>query len=69
MLTAVMASIRVPALRYVAGVVGAGLVGAALTDSCLLGVLLAKLPHNRAPDVDIDTAIARLTARTPESTP
>jgi rhodanese-related sulfurtransferase len=67
-LTAVLGSIRVPALRYLAGFVGAGLVAAALTDSCLLGTLLAKLPYNRAPDVDIDTAIARLTARASEST-
>ena len=64
-LTAIVASIWVPALRYVAGFVGAGLVFAALTDSCLMGMLLAKLPYNRGPAVDVDAAIARLAARDP----
>lgn len=67
-LTAIVASIWVPALRYVAGFVGAGLVVAALTDSCLMGMLLAKLPYNRGPAVDVDAAIARLAARDPGST-
>jgi rhodanese-related sulfurtransferase len=66
--TAIVASIWVPALRYVAGFVGAGLVVAALTDSCLMGMLLAKLPYNRGPAVDVDAAIARLAARDPGST-
>lgn len=67
-LAAIVASIWVPALRYVAGFVGAGLVFAALTDSCMMGMLLAKLPYNRGPAVDVDAAIARLAAREPGST-
>jgi rhodanese-related sulfurtransferase len=61
-LGAVSASIWVPALGYVAGAVGAGLALAAITDSCLMGMLLAKLPYNRGPAVDVDAAIARLAA-------
>jgi rhodanese-related sulfurtransferase len=62
-LAAVVASIWVPALRYLAGLVGAGLVVAALTDSCLMGTALARLPYNRGRHADIDAAIARLSAR------
>lgn len=57
----VLGSIRVPAVRFVAGGVGAGLVVAALTDSCLMGRMLAKLPYNRGPQVDIEQSIARIT--------
>jgi rhodanese-related sulfurtransferase len=67
-LAAVVASIWVPALRYVAGFVGAGLVFAAVSDSCMLGLLLAKLPYNRGPAVDVDAAIARLAGPDPGAT-
>lgn len=59
-LLAVLASIWVPELRYVAGVIGAGLTFAALSNSCLMGTLLARLPYNRAPRADVEAALARL---------
>jgi rhodanese-related sulfurtransferase len=59
-LLSVLASIWLPALRYVAGAVGAGLVFAAVSNSCMMGMLLAKLPYNRGPALDIDAAIARI---------
>ncbi len=59
-LVAVLASIAVPELRFVAGAVGAGLVLAALTDSCVMGMLLARLPYNRGPGADVEAAIARM---------
>ena len=37
-------------LVWVAGFVGAGLVFAAVTDTCAMGLLLARLPWNRAKD-------------------
>jgi rhodanese-related sulfurtransferase len=40
-------SVAVPAARYVAGAVGLGLTIAALTDTCAMGNLLARLPYNR----------------------
>lgn len=46
-LTSVVASIAVPPLKWVAGGVGGGLTFAALTDTCAMGALLAKLPYNR----------------------
>jgi rhodanese-related sulfurtransferase len=43
----IVASIWVPGLRFVAGAVGLGLTVAALTNTCAMGALLAKLPYNR----------------------
>ncbi|MFI7131398.1 rhodanese-like domain-containing protein [Nonomuraea sp. NPDC050153] len=56
----VVAGLWVPAAALVAALVGAGLAVAALTDTCAMGMLLAKLPYNRAGGVDVETAIARL---------
>jgi rhodanese-related sulfurtransferase len=61
-LTAILASIRFPAVRFLAGAVGLGLTVAAVTDSCAMGQMLGKLPYNRGPAVDVDAAIARLGA-------
>jgi rhodanese-related sulfurtransferase len=57
---AVLAGIVVPGLQYVAGAVGAGLALAAITDSCLMGMLLARLPYNRGRGADVEAAIARM---------
>lgn len=57
---AVLASVWLPATRYVAGFVGAGLTFAALTDTCAMGMLLARLPYNRGAGCDVDAAIGRL---------
>lgn len=59
-LLSVLASIWVPPLRYLAGFVGAGLTFAALTNTCAMGMLLARLPYNQAAGCDVDAAIARL---------
>lgn len=48
--SSVLASLAVPELRWVGGAVGAGLAIAALTDTCAMGNLLARLPYNRATD-------------------
>ena len=48
-----------PAL-LLAGVVGTGLTVAALTDSCLMGMLLSKLPYNRADASPVEDALRRL---------
>ena len=62
--SSVLASVRAPRLRYVAGAIGTGLVIAAVTDTCGLAMLLARLPWNRSSgtdiDADIDAAVARL---------
>lgn len=61
-LAAVVASVRVPELRYVAGLVGAGLTFSALTNTCGMAAVLAKLPYNRGATCDIDAAVAALVA-------
>ncbi len=46
-LLSILASVIFPPARFVAGFVGAGLVFAAVTNTCAMGMLLAKLPYNR----------------------
>ena len=60
MLGSVLASIATPAARFLAGGVGAGLVGAALTNTCAMGTLLARLPYNRTSGETDHRATARL---------
>jgi len=43
----VLASIRFPRARFLAGGIGAGLAGAAVTDTCAMGAVLSALPYNR----------------------
>jgi rhodanese-related sulfurtransferase len=63
----VIASIWVPGLRFVAGAVGLGLAVAALTNTCLMGALLSKLPYNRANSCDVEAVVDQLTGRTATS--
>jgi len=58
----VAGSVVFPPLKWLAGAVGAGLVTAASTDSCVMGTLLAKLPHNRGAGCDLEAVVARLQA-------
>ena len=50
----------VPAAKWVAGFVGAGLMVAALTNSCAMGLMLARLPYNRSHSCDVDQMVAQL---------
>lgn len=59
---AVAASVAWPPARYLAGAVGAGLVVAAVTDTCTMGLLLSRLPYNRAGGgCDLPTVATALT--------
>jgi hypothetical protein len=51
----------VPRLKYLSGAVGAGLAVAALSNSCLMGTVLSKLPYNRSAQCDVDAVIRELT--------
>lgn len=57
-----------PALAVIPALVGSGLVFAGITDTCVLGMLLARLPHNRPAGCDVG-AVARAlaTGRMPAS--
>ncbi|GAA1701825.1 rhodanese-like domain-containing protein [Nonomuraea bangladeshensis] len=61
-LASVVASLWIPAMVLVAGFIGAGLTFAAVTDTCAMGLLLARLPYNRAGGVDVDAVLSRLGA-------
>jgi rhodanese-related sulfurtransferase len=60
-LTSILASLALPAASAIAGIVGAGLVVAALTDSCAMGNLLARLPYNRGATCDVRAVVRELT--------
>lgn len=48
-LGATVASVMWPKARFVAGAVGAGLVFAAVSNTCAMANVLARLPYNRPP--------------------
>lgn len=48
-LTGAVASLLVPAAAVLPIGIGAGLTFSALTNSCAMGAVLARLPHNRGP--------------------
>jgi rhodanese-related sulfurtransferase len=60
-LLSVLLSLVVPGVQWVAAAIGAGLTLAALTDSCLMGMMLAKLPYNRRTSPSIDQVLRQLT--------
>lgn len=45
--TSILVSLRRPRARFVAGAVGAGLTFAAVSNTCAMGSVLARLPYNR----------------------
>ncbi|MEU5894230.1 rhodanese-like domain-containing protein [Streptomyces sp. NPDC047461] len=55
-----IAGLFLPGLHLIGTAVGAGLSVAALTNTCAMGMLLAKLPYNRGPRTDLDTVVAAL---------
>ncbi|MEU5878670.1 rhodanese-like domain-containing protein [Spirillospora sp. NPDC047279] len=64
-LIGVIGGLVVPGMVWLAAAVGAGLAVAALTDTCLMGTLLAKLPFNRAPACDVADIVTLLRDRRP----
>ncbi len=64
-LAGILLSLVVPAAKYLSGAVGAGLAIAALTNTCAMGALLARLPYNRVASCDVDAMVRQLTASTP----
>jgi rhodanese-related sulfurtransferase len=58
----ILASLKFPKAKFLSGAVGGGLTFAALSNTCLMGSLLAKLPHNRTGSADAAAAVAALTS-------
>jgi rhodanese-related sulfurtransferase len=59
-LSSILASVAAPRLKWLAAGVGAGLSFAAVTNTCAMGMLFARLPYNRGPACDARTVIAQL---------
>ena len=56
----VLASIFVPGVKWVAFAIGAGLTFAAVSNTCAMGMLLAKLPYNRGASCSLQTVVNQL---------
>ena len=59
-LGSLVASTAVPKLKWVAAAIGAGLSVAAVTNTCTMGMLLARLPYNRGPACDTQSVVDQL---------
>ncbi|OBI17244.1 sulfurtransferase [Mycobacterium sp. E2462] len=59
-LTAVLGSVAVPRLKWLAAGIGAGLTYAAISDTCAMATALSKLPYNRGARADARTVLSRL---------
>lgn len=67
-LLSVIASFFVRPFAIVAGFIGAGLTFSAVTNTCGMAMVLAKLPYNKGATCDVREVIAELTG-TPTTTP
>ncbi|MEV7180205.1 rhodanese-like domain-containing protein [Kitasatospora sp. NPDC093679] len=58
----VLADLVLPGARWISAAVGAGLAFSAITDTCAMGNLLGRLPHNRprSAGTDLDATLAGL---------
>lgn len=61
-LGSILVSIVVPVLKWLAAAIGAGLAIAALTNTCMMGNLLSRLPYNRTDARDTSEVVAELTS-------
>jgi rhodanese-related sulfurtransferase len=59
-LTGVVGGLALPGLEWLAAAIGAGLTIAALTNTCMMGMLLAKLPFNRTTACSAESMVALL---------
>ncbi|MGW0584696.1 rhodanese-like domain-containing protein [Streptomyces sp. NPDC002920] len=60
-LTGLSVGLRWPAARWLSAGVAGGLVYSALSNTCALARILAKLPHNQPRATDLDATLASLT--------
>lgn len=58
----ILVAVVVPGAQWVAFAIGAGLTVAALTNTCAMGMMLARLPYNRGRSCDAQTIVAQLVA-------
>lgn len=58
----VLGSTVVPRMKWLAAAVGGGLTFAAVSNTCMMGNVLAKLPYNRGSQADVERAVTSLAA-------
>jgi rhodanese-related sulfurtransferase len=63
-LISILLSIAFPWTRFIGGFVGAGLTFAALTNTCAMGMMLAKLPYNRGASCDLNLVVRQIQGQT-----
>jgi rhodanese-related sulfurtransferase len=56
----ILVSIVIPGVEWLAFAIGAGLTFAAITNTCAMGMLIARLPYNRGASCDVSTVVAQL---------
>lgn len=61
-LAGVLSSTLVPRLKWLSAAVGGGLTFAAVSNTCMMGNVLAKLPYNRGSRADVEQAVKTLAA-------
>ncbi|MEO3939396.1 rhodanese-like domain-containing protein [Dermatophilaceae bacterium Soc4.6] len=61
-LAGVLVSTVIPKAKWVSGSIGAGLTAAAVSNSCLMGAMLSRLPYNRDGAPDLDDVVRELAA-------
>ena len=61
-LGSILASLKFPKATFLAGGVGFGLLFSAVSNTCAMGMLLAKLPYNRGPKCQLDDVIRQMEA-------
>lgn len=64
-LASILASLKFPKARFLAGGVGAGLTFSAVSNTCAMGTMLSKLPYNRGPECVLDEVLTDLDRNTP----
>ncbi len=62
-LSAVVGSVAIPRLKWLAAAIGGGLTFAAVSNTCAMGTALSKLPYNRGVSSDAETVLSRLGRR------
>lgn len=66
--SSIVGSITFPRLKWLAGGVGGGLAAAAVSDTCAMGMLLARLPYNRGPACDARSILTQLADQSDRAT-
>lgn len=64
-LSSVLASVAVPKFKWVAAAIGGGLTFASVTNTCMMGVALSKLPYNRGATCDAQSIVSQLIGSNP----